>query len=255
MDNNNKINDITEYISEAVRRYKARTGASRFTPKAALIDMDGTLYDSMRNHARAWHRMVSEQGMACTEEEFFLVEGMTGAETINDIMLRERGREATANERRDLYAIKARYFNELPRPEAMPGAARMLRTLEERGVKRVLVTGSGQSSLLNRLENDFPGAFLPGMRITSADVTRCKPHPEPYLRGMALAGTEPRQTMVIENAPLGVKSGHDAGAFTVAVTTGPIPREEMEKAGADIIFPSMEAFADALPQLLEQSVR
>ena len=91
------------------------------------------------------------------------------------------------------------------------------------------------------------------MRITSADVTRCKPHPEPYLRGMALAGTAPASTIVIENAPLGVKSGHDAGAFTVAVTTGPIPRSGMEKAGADIIFPSMEAFADALPLLLKQS--
>ncbi len=242
-----------EYITQAIGRYLARTGAEAFTPAAALIDMDGTLYDSMRNHARAWHMMVTGQGMHCTEEEFFLVEGMTGGETINNIMLRERGRQATEQERRDLYAIKSANFNSMPRPEAMPGAARMLRILADAGMKRVLVTGSGQSSLLNRLDTDFPGAFGEGMRITSANVTRCKPHPEPYLRGMALAGTAPASTIVIENAPLGVKSGHDAGAFTVAVTTGPIPRSEMEKAGADIIFPSMEAFADALPLLLKQS--
>lgn len=237
-------------LPQAIEHYLQRTGNKKFIPQAALIDMDGTLYDSMPGHARAWYRMVTGQGLACTEDEFFLVEGMTGAETINLIMQRERGREATPQERKDLYALKTKYFCELPAPEKMPGAERMLTTLRSHGVSRVLVTGSGQSSLLNRLNQDFPGAFAEGMRITSADVTHCKPHPEPYLRGMALAGSSPETSMVIENAPLGVKSGHNSGAFTVAVTTGPIPREAMAEAGADIIFPTMEAFADALPALL-----
>jgi beta-phosphoglucomutase-like phosphatase (HAD superfamily) len=54
---------------------------------------------------------------------------------------------------------------------------------------------------------------------------------------------------VIENAPLGVRAGKAAGIFTVAVTTGPVPREAFEKEGADIIFPSMPAFADYLESL------
>lgn len=57
--------------------------------------------------------------------------------------------------------------------------------------------------------------------------------------------------MVIENAPLGVKAGKAAGCFTVAVTTGPIPEQEMTKSGADIVYGSMSRFADALPQLIE----
>ena len=57
---------------------------------------------------------------------------------------------------------------------------------------------------------------------------------------------------MIENAPLGVRSGKGAGLFTVAVTTGPIPREAFVKEGADLILPSMPAFADALPELLER---
>lgn len=51
---------------------------------------------------------------------------------------------------------------------------------------------------------------------------------------------------MVENAPLGVRAGKAAGCFTVAVTTGPIPREAFEKEGADLIFPSMGAFADWL---------
>ncbi|MDE5976392.1 MAG: 3-dehydroquinate synthase, partial [Muribaculaceae bacterium] len=46
------------------------------------------------------------------------------------------------------------------------------------------------------------------------------------------------------------RAGKASGAFTVAVTTGPIPREEFEKEGADMIFPSMDAFADWLEQNL-----
>ena len=67
---------------------------------------------------------------------------------------------------------------------------------------------------------------------------------------MQLAGVSPSQAIVIENAPLGIEAGDRAGAFTIGVTTGPIPVEEMERAGAAIVFPSMEAFADALPSLL-----
>ena len=35
-------------------------------PKAVLFDMDGTLYDSMGNHADAWLRMVTELGIKAT---------------------------------------------------------------------------------------------------------------------------------------------------------------------------------------------
>ena len=41
-----------------------------------------------------------------------------------------------------------------------------------------------------------------------------------------------------------------AGCFTIAVTTGPIPREEFEKEGADMIFGSMDEFADWLESVL-----
>ncbi len=218
--------------------------------KAALIDMDGTLLDSMPSHARAWHRMVSELGIKCDVDEFFGYEGMTGAATIDLIFRRELHRPATDEEKKELYARKTGYFNEMPKVPVMPGAARMLETLARHAVERVLVTGSGQKSTIGRLAVEFPGAFREGMMVTSRDVSRGKPDPEPYLMAMDKAGVTPAESMVVENAPLGVKAGAAAGAFTVAVVTGPIPAEAMWEAGADMVFPSMEAFADALPRLL-----
>lgn len=218
--------------------------------KTALIDMDGVLYDSMPFHARAWHRMISELGLECTVDEFFLYEGMTGAATIELIFKRHDLPVPSPERIKELYARKAKYFVEMGQKRPMPGADRMIRVLLDAGWKTVLVTGSAQSSLIDRLEEDYPGAFPPDRRVTALDVVHGKPDPEPYLKGMAIAGSEPEDTIVIENAPLGVRAGVAAGLRTFAVTTGPIPRKAFEAEHPTAIYPSMTEFADALPDLL-----
>lgn len=220
--------------------------------KFALIDMDGVLYDSMPYHTLAWQQMMTEIGISTSREEFYLYEGMTGKATIDLIFQRELSRHASDEEASRLYRRKAELFVEMGRKERMHDADRMIRTLMDAGVGRVLVTGSAQNSLISRLNEDYPGAFSEDMRITALDVKHGKPDPEPYLRGLDKAGVTADEAFVIENAPLGVRAGKNAGIFTIAVTTGPIPREAFEQEGADMIFPSMSAFADALPDLLKQ---
>lgn len=221
-----------------------RFNLSRF--KAALIDMDGVLYDSMPHHTLAWKRMMEEMGVKCTRDEFYLYEGMTGVATIDLLFRREFGHGCEAERAKALYDIKSRYFKEQGPAKRMPGADRMLAALKRGGLDRVLVTGSAQQSLFEGLAQDYPGMFAPSHRITALDVTKGKPDAEPYLKGAAKAGVAPTEAIVIENAPLGVRAGKAAGCFTIAVTTGPIPREKFEEEGADMIFPSMEAFADFL---------
>lgn len=239
-------------IRNAVEVYCRRRGIdpAGWRPKAALIDMDGTLIDSMGNHTAAWKRLSDELGLKACRDEFFLYEGMTGRATIRLLFKRARGYEPTDAECDELYARKTCYFNEMPRVPVIPGAGRMLNLLADRGITRVLVTGSRQLSNLDRLDLDFPGAFPGHLRIMAADVSRGKPHPEPYLKGMELAGTKPEESLVIENAPLGVESGAASGAFVLAVTTGPVPRRALAGAGADLVFGSMEELADALPCVL-----
>ncbi|MDE6309770.1 MAG: HAD-IA family hydrolase [Muribaculaceae bacterium] len=241
---------VTAIIREAIAAYRARTGYEHIRPRAALIDMDGTLYDSMSNHATAWQRMMHEIGVEVPHDEFFLYEGMTGAATITHLIGREEHRTPTPEEIKRLYHRKTELFTEQGPVEPMPGAAEVLGQFQRHGLRCVLVTGSGQSSLINRLAADYPGVFIPGDRITSRDVKRGKPSPEPYQRGMQIAGVQPWEAIVLENAPLGVQSGVAAGAFTIGVTTGPIPVEMMRQAGADIIFSSMPECAAAIDQLL-----
>ncbi|MDE7448899.1 MAG: HAD-IA family hydrolase [Paramuribaculum sp.] len=241
---------MTDYAKN-IAGYLSRTGYDRFVPRAALIDMDGTLYDSMPYHARAWERLMKEYGIECPPEEFLLYEGMTGEATIRYLFKRDLGRDVTSEEAAAIYHRKTEYFSEIAKIVPMPGADRMLSTLRSHGITRVVVTGSGQRSIIDRIDHEYPGMFPAGMVITARDVTHGKPHPEPYLRGMTLAAVEPWQSIVIENAPLGVEAGVASGAFTVGITTGPLPAQALADAGADIIFPSMPEFADELPHLLD----
>lgn len=217
--------------------------------KAALIDMDGVLYDSMRGHAASWKKMCDEIGLDTDRDEFYMYEGMTGKATINLLMKRERGHEVSDEEAARLYAIKTANFRALGPAPVMPGAQRMIAALGALGMTRVLVTGSAQASLLDKLEHDYPGVFVDGRRVTALDVKHGKPYPEPYLKGASLVGAHPADCMVVENAPLGVRAGKAAGCFVCAVMTGPVPREEFVKEGADLIFNSMEEFADYLEGL------
>lgn len=204
--------------------------------KAALIDMDGVLYDSMPKHCASWRATMLELGLDIPAEEFFLHEGRTGASTINLIMQREKNRVLSPEECRKIYARKAEIFRQQDEPMPMPGAAEKIARLQAAGLTTVLVTGSAQGSLLNRLEEDYPGAFPPERRVTALDVTHGKPDPEPYLKGLEKAGVKAEEAVVIENAPLGVRAAKAAGIFTIAWMTGPIPRDAFEAEKADLIL-------------------
>ena len=238
----------------AVRRYLLDNGLHAMDVRAALCDMDGTLYNSMPRHARAWHEMMLTQGIDAPIERFFAYEGRTGADTINILMKEHKGITLSPEQCAELYKIKSanfRHFQETEGIDVMNGAPQLIAWLMKHGVVPVLVTGSGQGSLLDRLEHDYPGAFPADRRITARDVTRGKPDPQPYLKALELAGVSRSQALVLENAPLGVRSGHAAGIFTIAVNTGPIPLDELDGAGADVTFTSMPQCRDAIAALFE----
>ena len=238
-------------LTNAILRYSLRTGRYPQPTRAVLFDMDGVLFNSMPGHAAAWKRMCDENGIPATEEEFFAYEGRTGASTINILFRRTFGRDATSEEIERLYARKSELFRNMPPVRLMPGAREALDLCMAEGVPAVLVTGSGQSSLLQRLDNEFPGAFPPGRRITAADVSHGKPHPEPFIKGRQKAGSDiPTEAVVaVDNAPLGVRSAAESGALTIGVNTGPIPRGALLEAGADIELNSMTECTNLLRQL------
>ena len=218
--------------------------------KAVLFDMDGVLFDSMPGHAVAWVKAVQRYGLSMTPEEVYMNEGRTGAGTINALAQRTWGRNATEQEIKDIYAAKSeefnRYFEAQGEAPVIPGVKELLDKVRAQGLMRVIVTGSGQRSLLDNLNRHFPGQFTRELMVTAFDVKRGKPYPEPYLMGLQKAGITAEQAVVVENAPLGVQAARAAGIYTIAVNTGPLPDSVLWEAGANAVFSSMQELAEKM---------
>ena len=240
---------------EAINNYLKQHGHERINLKAVLFDMDGVLFNSMPNHASSWHKVMERMDFGLSEQEAYMHEGRTGADTINIISRRERGHDATDEEIKAIYAAKSEEFNKCPPAERMPGAWEVLQKIKEDGLTRMVVTGSGQVSLLERLNKNFPDIFQKELMVTAFDIKYGKPNPDPYLMALEKGGFCPNETIVIENAPLGVQAGVAAGIFTIAVNTGPLPDEVLWEAGANLLFPSMKAFNEAWEELKASFIR
>lgn len=222
--------------------------------KAVLFDMDGVLFDSMPYHSEAWHKVMKSHGLTLSREEAYMHEGRTGASTINIVFQRELGREATQEEIESIYQEKSVLFNSYPEAKSMPGAWELLQKVKKDGLIPMVVTGSGQLSLLERLEHHYPGMFHKELMVTAFDVKYGKPNPEPYLMALKKGGIKADEAVVVENAPLGVEAGHNAGIFTIAVNTGPLNGQVLLDAGADLLFPSMQALNDTWDMMTENDI-
>lgn len=213
-------------------------------PRLVLFDMDGVLVDSMPIHDRAWRETADKFGLEYGPGEFFRAEGMKGRDTISLLYRKMHGKEPSEELITEAYNYKTHLFEEM-QPELLkpiPGVRDLIEYLKyDRKLDLGVVTGSTTANALSRIGAFFKGLFTEDRLITADKVTKGKPDPEPYLRGMSLTGHSPEETLVVENAPLGTRSAVAAGIFTTVVTTGPIPEEDLRLEGANLIFPNMRA--------------
>lgn len=239
-------------MRESFLNYLQKNNYKRFDLKAILFDMDGVLYDSMPAHAKSWKHTMDELGIKSNEADFYLHEGRTGNSTINILFKKNFNRNATPQEIQQVYKRKTELFTQFNSGRIMPKSMEVLEYVKEIGLTPILVTGSGQPSLLDRLNKNFPNIFTPETMVTAFDVKIGKPHPEPFLMGLKKGGNlEPHQALVIENAPLGTESATKAGIFTIALNTGPLADSILSDAGAQMILPSMERLLEKMQDIIE----
>ncbi len=229
-------------MTEIITNYLQSNKFSNLDLRAVLFDMDGIIYNSMPAHEISWQQTMSE----CIQE------GRPARFTINLVFQRNLKRDATEQEIDDIYKRKSELFFENDSGALIEGIEETIQITQSRGLIPILVTGSGQTGLYERLNGDLPNIFTPENMVTAFEVEIGKPDPEPYLMGLEKAGNlKPNQAIVLENAPLGVESGHRANIFTVAVNTGPLLDSVLTDAGADMLLDSIEAFNIKLPKLLD----
>lgn len=233
---------------KAVAHYLKRHGFGQFCPKAVLFDMDGVLYNSMPRHAVCWVQAMRKFGLEMTEQQAYQYEGMRGVETIRLLARQQRGVEMSEEQAQKVYDEKTRLFHLMDEAPLMPGALQLMQSMKRQGMRMGIVTGSGQCPLIQRVLSDFRDFVDEQHMVTAYDVQHGKPAPDPYLMGLQKVGNlQPYEAIVVENAPLGVQAAVNAHIFTIAVNSGSLPKENLDK--ADLLFDSMNDLAEAWEEL------
>lgn len=239
---------------EEIKQYMNEHGLETYRPKTVLFDMDGVLYDSMKFHAIAWHEAMAKYGIDMPEIEGYLYEGMRGVETIAIKCREQWGREVPEDEAMEMYLEKSRIFHSMTKATIMPGVKDLQYFMLSKGMQITVVTGSGQPPLLAGLARDFEGIIEADKIVSAKDVKQGKPAPDPYLLGMERMGSKAEETIVVENAPLGVQAGRAAGCFVIGVNTGPLPDSQLKDNGAHVVFHDMFEAKEALEHLLDSPI-
>ncbi|MEK7623115.1 MAG: HAD family phosphatase [Patescibacteria group bacterium] len=201
--------------------------------KGFLFDVDGVLYDSMPQHAKACVQAFSEYGLTVPERLIYLYEGMTEGEAIRTIGL-DIHAELTEETLNKIVERKRLLFNEDARPPLIRGAKELVEHLQINHFEFCMVTGSYQQKTIAMIQEDF------GMErediVTGKEITHGKPHPEPFLLGLKKLKLPVSEVIAIENAPLGIESAKSAGLKCVALKTGLLSEAELKKCKADWVF-------------------
>ena len=201
--------------------------------KAIIFDMDGVLVDSEPLHQKVEFEVCREFGMKVREEELDRFRG-TKLEDIYSFVIKKYGTGNESIEKMIERKIEIYLKYALREMKLIEGVSEFLEKLRASGKYSYALTTSGrkvqQDQILAKVKLD---KFFP-IIVTADDVTRGKPDPEAYLITTEKLKELPENCLVIEDSDNGIISAKAAGCQTCGIPTS-LPRECLEKAGADLI--------------------
>ncbi len=219
--------------------------------KAVLFDCDGVLINTEEIGYKLVSRMLAEQGLSYTREEY--VEFLSGI-TYKQFFARVRqdcetrlGRPFPADFEAEVSRrLHLAYDEEL---KAISGVKELLRDLRAAGIPYAVASNSGGESLIAKLKQaGLYEDFAPHI-YSRDDVVNAKPAPDMFLlAAKKIGGFRPEECIVVEDSVTGSMAGVAAG-MTVIGFVGESHRHDMEaayllRAGVSIIATSMEQVGD-----------
>ena len=201
--------------------------------KAVLWDLDGVLVDTAPFHFQAWRELFEGADRSFSEADFWRTFGLRNDAILRDVLgnLPPREVERLARRKEELYRDKI-----AGKVRPIPGAADLLRRLRRRHRRAAIVSSTpGENVRLVLHGLGFEGFFE--AIVAGEDVRRGKPDPEGFLLAAERLGMEPRECVVIEDAPDGVEAAKRAGMTCVGLARG---RPPDVLARADLVVASLK---------------
>jgi mannitol-1-/sugar-/sorbitol-6-phosphatase len=211
---------------------------------AALFDLDGTLVDSEPVHRAAWKSFFDSRGWRVSEDTYtshFM--GRRGADAFRSV----DGPWRDEDPEELLAEVLTHLATVTIEPDAVPGAAELVRGVHASGVPIAVVTSARRSWVDVALE--YVGvADLVRVVITGEDVTAGKPDPEGYLTACDRLGVEPAAVAAFEDSVSGVTAAANAGIARVIGVLTTSNAEALRSAGAHHVVDTLVDLAEMSPR-------
>ncbi|GMK58966.1 hypothetical protein CspeluHIS016_0604080 [Cutaneotrichosporon spelunceum] len=209
--------------------------------ESVLFDMDGTLINSSPAVVKAWELFAEKYPLDLED----ILRSAHGMRTID--VLRKWCKVSDEHIEAEVVRFETAILEnaeEIGRQtgksgiEVLPGVGKLLTDLSEHKhmrdgeLKWAICTSSthfyaGQAIPIAGLET-------PKIFVTADSVQRGKPFPDPYLLGAKGCNASPFESLVVEDAPTGIRSGKAAGCRVLATCTSH-SAEELEKECPDFL--------------------
>ena len=205
--------------------------------EAVLWDLDGVIADTGSYHCRAWQDVFGKRGVNFTEDDFKRYFGQR-----NDTIIRSTLGGSISPEELDIIASEKeetlrRLIASNVRP--LPGAIELVRSLRQHGLK-MAIASSGPPENIQLILRGLGIEDCFQAIVSGREVAESKPSPQIFLLAAQKLGVKPVNSVVMEDAMVGVTGAKRAGMKCVAVTNSH-SRNSLQE--ADLIVDTLEAIS------------
>jgi HAD superfamily hydrolase (TIGR01509 family) len=213
-------------------------------PRAAILDIDGTLVDTNYHHAIAWYRAFRQHDIVLPIWKIHTHIGMGGDQLVESLTDKQTDEEKGDDIRSAEKALYQAFIDEV---ELMEGARELIVDLKDRGSTVVLASSAKEDEVEHYLDL-LDARDLADSWTTSADVESTKPEPDLVQAALEKAGDSASDAVMVGDTPWDIEAARKAGVETIAVITGGFSRAELEEAGAAIVFESVAELRERLDE-------
>ncbi len=203
-------------------------------PAAVIFDVDGTLVDSVGQHAAAWHDVFADFGHDVDTDAIRLQIGKGGDQLmpvfLDEAVVKSQG-EAITKARAKI--LKERYMDSiLPFPDVRA----LFERLRADGIKIALASSAKTDELDFYVKRaNIEGLF--DVATSSDDANRTKPHPDIFNAALDRLGKPtPSTVLVVGDSPYDAEAAAKAGVKTIGLLGGGFPQAVLKKAGCIEIY-------------------
>ena len=212
------------------------------THPTVVLDLDGTLVDSVYQHVVAWQAAFHDVGLHVSGVRIHEAIGMGGDRLVAEVA----GASAEAGVGDEVRKLHDSYFRSgLRTISPLDGAPELVETLAQRG-HRVVLASSSESDLVDALLDIVGVGHLLHAVVTGSDDTATKPAPDMVELAIQRAGGG--RTVVVGDAIWDVHSAAAAGVPAVGLRSGGVSAARLMSAGAVAVHDGPRDLLDHLDE-------